>query len=147
MRFLEPWSPQRLVRTFSRYSALPTRRPLKIKRILLISAAQTRRQYATTGTPRIQKEKRGRKEKVTVLNTQTRSYNTADYAEFQSARPVPSPVHRYSASTSRRRSCCSPKSSSRRPLTWARAERMTLRKFLYRFFLVSIMSPISGEIV
>jgi hypothetical protein len=74
-----------------------------------------------------------------VLNTNTRSYNTAGYTELQSARPVPSPVHRYNASTSRRRSCCSPKSSSRRPLTWARAERMTLRKFLYRFFLVSMM--------
>jgi hypothetical protein len=145
MRFLEPWSPQRLVRTFSSYSALPTRRPLKIKRTPLTLAAQTRRQYATTGTPRIQKLKRGGKE-VTVLNTKTRSYNTAGYAELQSARPVPSPVHRYNASTSRRRSCCSPKPSSRRPLTWARAERMTLRKFLYGFFLVSIMSLISGEI-
>ena len=138
---LELWLPQRLVRTFSGYSALPTRHPLKIKRILLISAAQTRRQYATIGTPRIQKEKIGGKEKATLLNTKTRSYNTAGCAELQSARPVPSPVHRYNASTSRR--CCSPKSSSRRPLTWARAERMTLRKFLYRFFLVS-MSPISG---
>lgn len=46
----------------------------------------------------------------------------------QSARPLPSPVHRYSASTSRRRCCCSPKSSRHRPRTWARAERMTLRK-------------------
>jgi len=132
------------VGTFSGYSALPTRHPLKIKRILLISAAQD----ANTPPPGRSKsrKKRGRKEKVTVLNTKTRSYNTAGYAELQSARPVPSPVHRYNASTSRRRSCCSPKSSSRRPLTWARAERMTLRKFLYRFFLVSMMSPISGEI-
>lgn len=46
------------------------------------------------------------------------------------ARPAPSPVHLYSASTSRRRCCCSPKSSGRRPLTCASAERMTLRKFL-----------------
>ena len=46
------------------------------------------------------------------------------------ANPVPSPVQRYSERTSRRRSCCSPKSSDTRPFTCARAERMTLRKFL-----------------
>jgi hypothetical protein len=46
------------------------------------------------------------------------------------ARPVPSPVHLYRARTSRLRSCCSPKSSRSRPRTCAKAERITLRKFL-----------------
>lgn len=45
-----------------------------------------------------------------------------------SASPVPSPVHRYSASTSLLLSCCSPKSSGTRPRTCASADRITLRK-------------------
>lgn len=45
------------------------------------------------------------------------------------ANPDPDPDHRYSDSISLRRSCCSPKSSMERPRTWARAERMTFRKF------------------
>ena len=53
------------------------------------------------------------------------------------ARPVPSPVHLYSASTSRLRNCCSPKSSGIRPRTCARADRITLRKFRYEKALVS----------
>lgn len=44
------------------------------------------------------------------------------------ASPVPSPVQRYSASSSRRRWCCSLRSSGTRPLTWARALRITLLK-------------------
>ena len=46
------------------------------------------------------------------------------------ANPVPSPVHRYKASTSRLRNCCSPKSSTILPRTCDKAERMTFRKFL-----------------
>lgn len=47
--------------------------------------------------------------------------------EIHKANPVPSPVHLYNDRTSRLLSCCSPKSSGVRPLTWARAERITLR--------------------
>jgi hypothetical protein len=46
------------------------------------------------------------------------------------AKPVPSPVHRYKARTSRLRNCCSPKSSTILPRTCDKADRITFRKFL-----------------
>jgi hypothetical protein len=49
---------------------------------------------------------------------------------FYNASPVPSPVHLYKDKTSRLLRRCSPKSSGTLPLTCARADRMTLRKFL-----------------
>lgn len=50
---------------------------------------------------------------------------------IQRAKPLPSPVQRYKASNSRRRWCCSPRSSGIRPRTCARALRITLLKLRY----------------
>jgi len=48
---------------------------------------------------------------------------------IHNASPVPSPVHLYSASTSRRQCCCSARSSGIRPRTCCKADLITLRKF------------------
>jgi hypothetical protein len=49
------------------------------------------------------------------------------FVDAQMASPVPSPVHLYKDSVSRRRRCCSPPSSGIRPRTCASADCMTFR--------------------
>lgn len=59
----------------------------------------------------------------------TNMYRTPSFVTIHHrARPWPSPVHLYKDNTSRRRSCCSPKSSTERPRTCMSADRITFRK-------------------